>query len=133
MKKYVLLLTALFLSLTLSSFSPGDDDYSVSKIVGTWEYIAPDFNWVYQKGTIKFSMDQKDLEAVVNIGEMQFVLENIVKDNNVVRGHVTYNGSKIYLFIKFSQDSFQATISNSWTYKRVEGRRVVQDEIFVAN
>lgn len=133
MKKYVLLLTALFLSLTLSSFSPGDDEYAVSKIVGKWEYIAPDFNWIYQKGTIEFSYDENDLTAEVKIGEMQFLLENLVKEKNIVRGHVTYNGSRIYLYIKFYEDMFQATISNSWTYKRVEGKRVAQDEIFVAN
>ena len=51
-------------------------------------------------------------------------MENLVRDNNIVRSHIVIEGEQIDIFLKFESDSFKGTVSHPKGYLRISGSRV---------
>ena len=67
---------ALLLFLTLS-FTDIEHDESITKLLGSWEYLAPNIGMTFQKGAIEFSFEQEVLKGnvIFDNAEHEFVMQ----------------------------------------------------------
>lgn len=114
---------AFLLFLTLS-FTDIEHDEGTTKLLGSWEYIAPNIGLKFQTGAIEFSVVQEVLKGNVIFHDRIIPMENIIQDKNIVRAHIIFEGEKIDIFLKFEMDSFKGTVSHPKGYIRISGNRL---------
>ena len=114
---------ALLLFLTLS-FTDVEHDEDSTKLLGSWEYLAPNIVMTFQKGAIEFSYEQEVLIGNVIFDDRIIPMENLVREKNIVRSHIVIEGEQIDIFLKFESDSFKGTVSHPKGYLRISGSRI---------
>jgi len=114
---------ALLLFLTLS-FTDIEHDESITKLLGSWEYLAPNIGMTFQKGAIEFSFEQEVLKGNVIFDDRIIPMQDIVQDKNIVRSHIVIEGEQIDIFLNFEMDTFKGTVSHPKGYLRISGSRV---------
>ena len=102
---------ALLLFLTLS-FTDIEHDESITKLLGSWEYLAPNIGMTFQKGAIEFSFEQEVLKGNVIFDDRIIPMQDIVQDKNIVRSHIVIEGEQIDIFLNFEMDTFKGTVSH---------------------
>lgn len=125
MIKRLLLSTPILFILILSGFSSIKNEEIPSKLLGSWEYVAPTMGFKYQKGALKFSYDEQTLHGVVILEDKILPMRNLIFENNKVRAYVMFEGQQIDIFLRFEIDSFQGTVSHPQGYLRISGNRVI--------
>jgi len=123
MKKLLLLSTPVLLVFLLSGFNTLKNDDVPSKILGSWEYIAPTMGFKYHKGTLKFNYEQEVLTGVVILEDRIIPMRKLIYDDNKVRAYVMFEGQQIDIFLKFDKDSFKGTVSHPQGYIRISGNK----------
>lgn len=114
---------ALLLFLTLS-FTDVEHDEDSTKLLGSWEYLAPNIGMTFQKGAIEFRYEQEVLIGNVIFDDRIIPMENLVREKNIVRSHIFIEGEQIDIFLKFESDSFKGTVSHPKGYLRISGSRI---------
>lgn len=114
---------ALLLFLTLS-FTDVEHDEDSTKLLGSWEYLAPNIGMTFQKGAIEFRYEQEVLIGNVIFDDRIIPMENLVREKNIVRSHIVIEGEQIDIFLKFESDSFKGTVSHPKGYLRISGSRI---------
>ncbi len=123
MKKLLLLSTPVLLVFLLSGFNTLKNDDVPSKILGSWEYIAPTMGFKYHKGALKFNYEQEVLTGVVILEDRIIPMRKLIYDDNKVRAYVMFEGQQIDIFLKFDKDSFKGTVSHPQGYIRISGNK----------
>jgi len=113
---------AFLLFLTLS-FTEIENDEGKTKLSGSWEYIAPDIGMIFQKGAIKFSIEQDVLKGNVIFHDRIIPMQNIIYDKDVVRAHIVFEGEQIDIFMRFQSESFKGTVSHPKGFIRITGHK----------
>ena len=88
---------AFLLFLTMSFTDVKHDEDSI-KLLGSWEYLAPNIGMTFQKGAIEFSYDEDVLKGNVIFDDRIIPMENIVYDKNIVRSHIVIEVNKLIFF-----------------------------------
>ena len=114
---------ALLLFLTLS-FTDVEHDEDSTKLLGSWEYLAPNIGMTFQKGAIEFRYEQEVLIGNVIFDDHIIPMENLVREKNIIRSHIVIEGEQIDIFLKFESDSFKGTVSHPKGYLRISGSRI---------
>lgn len=115
-------LLVLFITTSMS-FTSGKDNDENSNILGSWEYIAPSAMLGYQQGIVSFEFENNKLVGVVSLKGETYSMRKLIHEENKVRAFIIVDGSQVDLYIKFYEDSFEATVSNSYGYMRVSGHK----------
>jgi len=110
----------LFLTL---SFTDVKHDEGPTKLLGSWNYVAPDIGLIFQKGAIEFSFEEDILKGNVMFHDRIIPMEDLIYEENIVRAHVIFEGEQVDIFLKFQLDSFQGTVSHPKGYLRISGNR----------
>lgn len=113
----------LLLFLTLS-FTDVKHDEGPTKLLGSWNYVAPNIGLIFQKGAIEFSFEEDILKGDVIFQNHIIHMENLIYQENKVRAHIIFEGEQVDIFLKFQLDSFQGTVSHPKGYLRISGNRV---------
>lgn len=99
-----------------------------SKLVGSWEYIAPTVGFKYQKGALKFSYEKEVLTGVVILEDRVIPMRKLVYEDDKVRAYMMLEGQQVDIFLRFKMDSFQGTVSHPQGYIRISGSRMINGE-----
>ena len=121
MRKFLLLSTPILLVFFISGFSNIKNDDIPSKLLGSWEYLAPTMGLKYHKGALEFNYDQEVLTGVVILDERIIPLRNLIYEDNKVRAYMMVEGQQIDIFLRFDKDSFKGTVSHPQGYIRISG------------
>ena len=113
---------ALLLFLTLS-FTDVKHDEGPTKLLGSWNYVAPNIGLIFQKGAIEFSFEKDVLTGNVKFHDRIIPMEDLIYEENKVRAHIIFEGEQVDIFLKFQLDSFQGTVSHPKGYLRISGNR----------
>jgi len=125
MRKFLLLSTPILLVFFISGFSNIKNDDVPSKLLGSWEYIAPTMGFKYHKGALEFNYDQEVLTGVVILDERIIPLRNLIYEDDKVRAYMMVEGQQIDIFLRFQKDSFQGTVSHPQGYIRISGNKIL--------
>ena len=122
MKKFLLRIT-FFLYIFLSlGFIPGEGDDETAEILGSWEYIALNQGFNFQKGIVVFTYEGDELKGNVYIGDQMIPMRKLIFEDHKVRAYIFVNGVQVDLYLKFHLDySFEGTVSNPSGYMKVKG------------
>ena len=123
MKKLLLLSIPVLLVFLLSSFNTKNNDEIPSKILGSWDYIAPTMGFKYHKGELKFNYEDEVLIGVVILEDRIIPMRKLIYNDNKVRAYVMFEGQQIDIFLKFDMDSFKGTVSHPQGYIRISGNK----------
>ena len=123
MKKLLLLSTPILLVFLLSGFSTKKNDEIPSKILGSWEYVAPTMGFKYHKGALKFNYEHEVLTGVVILEDRIIPMRKLIYGDNKVRAYVMFEGQQIDIFLRFDKDSFKGTVSHPQGYIRISGNK----------
>jgi len=121
MRKFLLLITPILLVFFISGFSNIKNDDIPSKLLGSWEYLAPTMGLKYHIGALEFNYDQEVLTGVVILDERIIPLRNLIYEDNKVRAYMMVEGQQIDIFLRFDKDSFKGTVSHPQGYIRISG------------
>ena len=124
MRKFLLLSTPILLVFFLSGFHNIKKEDVPSKLLGSWEYIAPAMDFIYQKGTLKFNYEKEVLTGNVILKDRIIPMRNLIYENDKVRAYVMFEGHQIDIFLRFQMDSFQGTVSHPQGYIRISGSKI---------
>lgn len=119
----ILLLSTPILLVILSSFNDIETDGSSSKLLGSWEYLAPSISAKYQKGSMTFLNVDNELSGEVIFDDQTFPMKNLIYEDNKVRAHILFHGEKLDIFLRFETDSFKGTVSHPQGYIRISGSK----------
>ena len=125
MRKFLLVSTPILLVFFISGFSNIKNDDVPSKLLGSWEYIAPAMDFIYQKGTLKFNYEKEVLTGVVILDERIIPMRNLIYEDDKVRAYMMVEGQQIDIFLRFQKDSFQGTVSHPQGYIRISGNKIL--------
>lgn len=125
MKKILLLSTPILLVFLVSGFNDIKHSDIPSKLVGSWEYIAPTVGSKYQKGALKFIYEQEILTGVVILEDKIIPMRNLIYEDEKVRAYIMLEGQQVDLFLRFRMNSFQGTVSHPQGYIRISGNKVI--------
>ena len=120
MKKILLLSTPILLVI-LFSFKNVKNGEEPTKLLGSWEYVAPSIALKYQKGAITFQYEKNELTGEVVFDEQSFPMRDLIYEDNKVRAHILFHGEKLDIFLRFENDSFKGTVSHPQGYMRIAG------------
>lgn len=122
MKKFLLLSSPILLVI-LFGFGSIKSDESPSKLLGSWEYLAPNIGVKYQKGSITFSYVNNELKGEVVLDSEVISMKDLIYEDNKVRAHILIHGEKLDIFLRFETDSFKGTVSHPQGYLRISGSK----------
>ncbi|MGI9531365.1 hypothetical protein [Lutimonas sp.] len=112
----------LFLTL---SFTDVKHDEGPTKLLGSWNYAAPEIGLKFQKGAIEFSFEEDVLKGNVMFHDRIIPMENLVYEEDKVRAHIIFEGEQIDIFLRFEMDSFKGTVSHPKGFLRISGNRII--------
>ena len=119
-KSYPVLL--LFLTV---SFTDINHDEGATKLLGSWNYVAPEIGLKFQKGAIEFSLEDGVFKGNVIFDDRIIPMENLIYEENKVRAYILFEGEQVDIFLKFQLDSFKGTVSHPKGYLRISGNRMI--------
>lgn len=121
--KILLLRITFFLGLFFSlGFIPGEGDEEPSEIIGSWEYVALNQGFNFQKGIVVFTFEGGQLKGNVKIGDQVIPMRKLIFEDDKVRAYIFVNGVQVDLYLKFLMDySFEGVVSNPSGYLKVKG------------
>ena len=106
-----------------ASFSTTDSDTTDLKMIGSWEYSAPDAPYEYQEGEIHFLMQDDKLVGYVSIEGYKIELEDIVVKGDKLTCEVYVEGESVTLELNFKKKTFTGTASYSEGTLDFSGKR----------
>ena len=107
----------------ISGFNGIKNDEVPSKLLGSWEYLAPTMGLKYHKGALKFSYEQEVLTGVVILEDRIIPMRKLIYKDDKVRAYVMFEGQQIDIFLKFDMDTFKGTVSHPQGYLRISGNK----------
>lgn len=113
---------ALLLFLTLSFTNVVHDEVPI-KLLGSWNYVAPEIGLKFQKGAIEFSFEEDVLKGNVIFSDRIIPMENLIYEEDKLRAHIMFEGEQIDIFLRFQSDSFKGTVSHPKGFLRISGSR----------
>ena len=119
----ILLLSTPVLLVILSGFGNIKSDEAPTKLLGSWEYLAPNIGLKYQKGAITFSYTDNILKGEVLLDSEVLPMRDLIYEDNKVRAHILIHGEKLDIFLRFETDSFKGTVSHPQGYLRISGSK----------
>lgn len=125
MRKILLLSTPILLVFLVSGFNDFKKDEIPSELLGSWEYIAPQMGFIYQKGALKFKYEKEVLTGHVILQDRIIPMRNLIYDDDKVRAHIMFEGQQIDIFLRFQMDSFKGTVSYPQGYIRISGSKII--------
>jgi hypothetical protein len=125
MRKFLLLSTPILLVFFISGFSNIKNDDVPSKLLGSWEYIAPTMGFKYHKGALEFNYEKQVLTGVVKLNDRIIPMRNLIYKDDKVRAYMMVEGQQVDIFLRFEMDSFQGTVSNPQGYIRISGNKIL--------
>lgn len=125
MRKFLLLSTPVLLVFLVSGFNDFKKDEIPSKLLGSWEYIAPQMGFIYQKGAFKFKNEKDVLTGHVILQDRIIPMRNLIYDDDIVRAYIMFEGQQIDIFLRFQMDSFKGTVSYPQGYIRISGSKII--------
>ncbi len=125
MRKILLLSIPLLLVFLLSGFSNIKNSDVPSKLLGSWEYIAPTIGFKYQKGALNFSYEKEVLKGSVILEDRIIPMRNLIYEDDKVRAYIMVEGQQIDIFLRFQMDSFKGTVSHPQGYIRISGIKMI--------
>ena len=124
MRKFLRISYPVLLLFLTMSFTDVKNDEGPTKLLGSWEYVAPNIGFKFQKGAIEFSFEEEVLKGNVLFYDRIVPMENLIYEDNKIRAHIFIEDEQIDIFLKFQIDSFQGTVSHPNGYLRISGIRV---------
>ena len=119
-KSYPVLL--LFLTL---SFTDVKHDEGPTRLLGSWNYVAPEIGLKFQKGAIEFSFEEDVLTGNVIFDDRIIPMKNLIYEENKVRAHLIFEGEQVDIFLRFQLDSFKGTVSHPKGFMKISGNRIM--------
>ncbi len=123
MKNLFLKGSLVMILFVTASFSTINKDISDLKMIGSWEYSAPDAPYEYQEGEMHFLMQDDKLVGFVSIDGYKIELENIVVKGDKVTCEVYVEGESVTLELTFKKKTFTGTASYSEGTLDFSGKR----------
>ena len=113
MKNLILKVSAILVLFVLTSYIVKDESIGEKKLIGTWEYSAPDAPQQYQKGEIIFVKNEGNLEGNLAIDDYKTLLKNLRSKKNNVTCEAYISGENISFDLTFDKKSFMGKASYS--------------------
>lgn len=124
MRKILHVISPILLCFLTLSFTDIEIHEGPSGLLGSWEYVAPTIGWQYQKGALEFRFEEEVLKGNVVFKDVVIPMKNLIYEENKLRAHIIFEGSQIDIFLRFQEDSFKGTVSNSQGYMRISGSKI---------
>ena len=124
MKNLILKGLLVLILFVTASFLTINKDTSDMKMVGSWEYSAPDAPYEYQEGEIHFLMQEDKLVGFVSIDGYKIELEDVIVKGDKVTCEVYVEGESVTLELKFKKKSFTGTASYSEGTLDFSGKKI---------
>lgn len=124
MRKFLLLTIPILLVFVVSGFHNIKKEDVPSKLLGSWEYIAPTMGFIYQKGALRFNYEKEVLTGNVILHDRIIPMRNLIYENDKVRAYIMFEGHQIDIFLRFQMDSFKGTVSHPQGYLRISGNKI---------
>lgn len=124
MRKILLLTIPILLVFVVSGFHNIKKEDVPSKLLGSWEYIAPTMGFIYQKGALRFNYEKEVLTGNVILHDRIIPMRNLIYENDKVRAYIMFEGHQIDIFLRFQMDSFKGTVSHPQGYLRISGNKI---------
>jgi len=124
MKNLILKGSLVLILFVTASFLTINKDTSDMKMVGSWEYSAPDAPYEYQEGEIHFLLQDDKLVGFVSIDGYKIELEDVVVKGDNVTCEVYVEGESVTLELKFKKKSFTGTASYSEGTLEFTGKKI---------
>jgi hypothetical protein len=105
--------TIILILFVTASFTGIDETGTNLKMIGSWEYNAPDAPYEYQEGDIHFLMQNDKLVGFIEIDGYKTELENIIVKGNNLTCELYVEGESVILDLKFKKKSFKGTATYS--------------------
>jgi hypothetical protein len=115
--------TLVLMLILVSGFTAMDDFKVNKKILGEWEYNAPQAAYEYQKGVIVFSKEGKELKGEVLIGNQSMPMENVINKKNNVKAKINVQGEGVSLDLNFEGTTFKGTVTYSEGALEISGSK----------
>jgi hypothetical protein len=113
MKNLIFKTSAILLLFVLTSYSLPDDIIKTKKLIGTWEYSAPEAPYQYQKGEIIFEEKEGVLTGYFLIEGFKAQLRNLNSQKSKVTCEAYIQGITVSFDLTFKKKSFLGTASYS--------------------
>ncbi len=113
MKNLIFKGTLVFILFVTAGFTGINHPATDLKMLGTWEYSAPDAPYEYQEGNIHFLMQDNKLVGFVEIGGYKMELEDVIVKGDKVNCEVYVEGEEVSLELLFKKKTFSGTASYS--------------------
>ena len=94
-----------------------------TKIVGTWNYSAPDAAYEYSKGQIIISENDAKLEGVVNIDGNEMKLTNVKFKKDLLSFSLYVEDEYVSVKLTFKKNKFEGTANTSEGILEVTGEK----------
>ena len=124
MKNFILKGSMLLTLLVILSFTGIENTVSSKKIIGTWEYSAPDAPYEYQNGKMVFEMKEKTLTGYASIEGNKIDMENLVEKKGKVTCEAYIGGETVNFEMIFKKDTFSGKVSYSQGSLEITGTKV---------
>ncbi len=93
------------------------------KVVGTWNYSAPDAAYEYSKGLIIISENGDKLEGKVDIDGSEIKLNNVKLEKDLLSFSLYVEGEYVSVKLTFKKDKFEGTANTSEGTLKMTGER----------
>jgi len=123
MKNIILKSTLIFTLILMSSFTLLETFKVNKKILGEWEYTAPQAPYEYQKGVLVFSKEGKELKGEMVIGGYSMVMEELVNVKTNVKSRINIEGEIVSFDLNFDKNTFEGTASYSEGSLEISGSK----------
>lgn len=123
MKNLIFKGVLVLLLFVTAGFSGGDKETTDLKMIGTWEYSAPDAPYEYQEGEIHFLMQNDKLVGFVSINGYKIELEDVVAKGDKLTCEVYVEGESVSLELTFKKKTFKGTASYSEGTLNFDGKK----------
>ena len=124
MKNFILKGSMLLTLLVILSFTGIENTVSSKKIIGTWEYSAPDAPYEYQNGKMVFEMKEKTLTGYASIEGNKIDMENLVEKKGKVTCEAYIGGETVNFEMIFKKNSFSGKVTYSQGSLEITGTKV---------
>ena len=124
MRRFLLLSTPILLVFLIAGFSNIKNNDVPSKLLGSWEYIAPIMGFKYHKGALNFTYEQDVLSGAVILEDKIIPMRKLIYEDDKVRAYIMFEGQQVDIFLRFDVNSFKGTVSHPQGYIRISGNKL---------
>ena len=123
MKNIMLKSTLVLTLIIMSSFTLLGTFKVNKKILGEWEYAAPQAPYEYQKGVLVFSKEGKELKGEMVVGGYSIAMEELVNLKANVKASINIEGEIVSFDLNFDKKTFEGTVFYSQGEMEISGNK----------